>query len=1218
MAARSPTEANPVIPPFNLNELDDPLPKPASVPNLTDLTEALFDEEVVIDLKPSFSSSDLFIAGQTGQLPERANGAETKETRPVIRAESVVSEPIDQREIDKVFETISQSFGDRPVDGLDGTDERERGSHAPSDKSENNRLANKLRKKPTTDTKSPSPSPSKDGRSRLSSLTRRFSNLLTPSETAEERGEEPSALRSIFRSPSRSSSRSRASSQGSDPSRRRSVLRRRSTSAGDAPGAANNTETVLVEEPAAEESTDREAGVTNSGAPVRRRSTRRGMNRTDGDYLFAYLDHELTNFSRKPLPIRAAVLHKTIVVWLSKHPANPKLLASLPAEELERRINTLDKWWTALLDLVTGEHRQRLEASSRLQVFTAITAIMERAEWRVVLSNVYPTVSAVPSLAPPECPSEESLAADPEYNAQAARPVPTLREKFIHTMERQLEFAIQVMSEQHVTASAVKFCGQTSAYAFVFCPGSTDLLIFLWKPTPESVLSVLQANDVKRRDNLSASSNILAPRFPDGLRDWAFESFAKLKRELRVNPIPKEMPGEEKMRHRLPCLPVDMPEGKKRLLLGPWLQRWCGHSSDLFHIFFRYYHFLMASFVPFDLDRRDMMAIPAMVIVQAQLFNIVKAKIQRHCERNDPLNAMKGKIDIEEPILLSASESRSRFDCLTDKALSYARSGLLDFVHDAIEGRNMLAAAYSGVFRALISTHDIQVGRPALVRSLIDISAEAIFIFLRYSEMSRRAIELLDWNSWGAWIRKIVQFRNKFCMTDLFALIYSLWPVLGHDNAAAIKLSICMDVFLDEEVFWTCFLHVDHEVRMYFMRLLCWRFARYDGVVGPHDTMIMQILNLRLGTLHAFWRNHVQRCSAQGIAPPPCFPEIPSIHYGFGIILKQDTGLARPGLPASALLPLDNTMNGSRPTLTVPPRYSRQRAEPFNRESSLSPEELSTLSLSSNDSNSPPPSEKKKRFSLVGSIKGKKSKSREASPAGDGSLPAKRPLSDSFARSSSTAFPASPFASPRAPNAGPRDPSALRPDQFYRDRAMSDPNVTRNPHAPMMQARALPEIYLFQLKHRHPPRLPPGFDFGPSDPHNLFPLAHECLRLAQPTPAVGNHLESKAIGTENRDPMPLHNPGYVPWKQPPPSWVPPPRLPLPAHLYLKDLNMLSDPESLAAEAPRGCAAEYEKFIGRALMEWYHCVEECNGFMRKRTQDGVPERLIVPPLLQRRQ
>lgn len=88
----------------------------------------------------------------------------------------------------------------------------------------------------------------------------------------------------------------------------------------------------------------------------------------------------MTRFQSKSSSLKANVVRTSLLPFLRQHAQKP-LDQKLRPEDLDRRVNILNGWWTGLLELVAGRNNQSISGTDRPVILEGIAAIMERPEW---------------------------------------------------------------------------------------------------------------------------------------------------------------------------------------------------------------------------------------------------------------------------------------------------------------------------------------------------------------------------------------------------------------------------------------------------------------------------------------------------------------------------------------------------------------------------------------------------------------------------------------------------------------------------------------------------------------------------------------------------------------------------------------------------------------------------------------------------------------------
>ena len=142
------------------------------------------------------------------------------------------------------------------------------------------------------------------------------------------------------------------------------------------------------------------------------------------------------------------------------HPSNHKLRP----EDLDRRANILNGWWTGLLELLSGRNNQSISGTDRPAILEGIAGIMERPEWRLspspfcALADRIETASTTTTQSAGSASSSTSdfLAESVHHN---------VRNIFTQNLLSQMAFVIDKMALRNAAASLAKHVHMHSASA---------------------------------------------------------------------------------------------------------------------------------------------------------------------------------------------------------------------------------------------------------------------------------------------------------------------------------------------------------------------------------------------------------------------------------------------------------------------------------------------------------------------------------------------------------------------------------------------------------------------------------------------------------------------------------------------------------------------------------------------------------------------------------
>ena len=518
----------------------------------------------------------------------------------------------------------------------------------------------------------------------------------------------------------------------------------------------------------------------------------------------------LTRFISKPSTLKMNIIRTVLLPFLrtySDHPSN----YTIRAEDLEKRISILNKWWNGLLELLYGRNGQSVFGNDRPAVLEAVTGIMIRPEWQLTLSSIAvqpnKSRSAKKSTISLASSSDDSLA---ESVLEAAHNI------FVEKLESQMAFVVDKMSLRHVPASVVTFCGKAAAYAFFYCPGVAEILVRLWNVPAETIRRVLKETGVTRHIEMKAVAQTTAIGFPEHLRPLSFKSLPSLMQHLRSRPRPSSSFSNIKW-------------------YGPWVGRWAGRDSELFFVFVKHFYLLTSTCLPAEATKIIRASAPAQILVQAQLLTVLDGVIHRPHNTQYP--------DMPGPSLATSFDDILRGEATAaalalpppmgirsmaeSRLIMLLREFLLDNSSTTSVARRYFAESFGDLVQATsrrtsLFDHDACF-------TLCDLLEEAIGILARYYNDLEDPASFLDWPYWLDVFKRMMESNNTMTEVRVYAFLYRLWILITSNESR--KKDLCLDWLLGEEHFQRQFNHWCPMVRAYYQRLLCWRFARLDGDV---------------------------------------------------------------------------------------------------------------------------------------------------------------------------------------------------------------------------------------------------------------------------------------------------------------------------------------------------------------------------------------------------
>lgn len=531
---------------------------------------------------------------------------------------------------------------------------------------------------------------------------------------------------------------------------------------------------------------------------------------------------DFCRFQSKSSTLKINVLRSSLLPFLSRYSSHPSYKALRP-EDLDRRVNILNKWWTGLLEMLNGKNHQSISGTDRPVYLEAVVGIMTRPEWRIPFPSSqsdtnYPTQLGSASTSKSDSSQESSSGSD--FLVESI--YHNVRNIFVQNLLSQMAFVVERMSMRHAPASLVAFCGKACAYAFFFCPGVADILVRLWNTPADILRRILTESAVYKGTDTRLIAQELALNFPMPVRSLAFSSHAALVRYLRQRP--------------------NIPLSASQIAWqGPWLSRWCGRDTDLFFVFVKYFHVLFSEFLPANTEKAKRILAPGLLSVHGQLLVVLEDTLYRQSIPHVPDNPHAVSSVTFDDFIDSADTSVSALSLGVGAAnchRSMAENRLIILLRDLLSeasvepssARQLYAESFCGIMKAAARRTSLFDHNACFV--LCDFIEESVSIIARYSHTIRT--ELFDWKFWLEVCRKMTQSHNSLTEVRVFSLFFCVWNTVT--SVEERKKDLCLGLLLQEDFFYHYFSHWSPMVRAYFHRLVCWRLARYNGDPTPVDT----------------------------------------------------------------------------------------------------------------------------------------------------------------------------------------------------------------------------------------------------------------------------------------------------------------------------------------------------------------------------------------------
>ncbi|KAL8694676.1 MAG: hypothetical protein Q9218_000687 [Villophora microphyllina] len=520
--------------------------------------------------------------------------------------------------------------------------------------------------------------------------------------------------------------------------------------------------------------------------------------------------------------LKIALVRSSLLPFLKNcgdHPIN----TALRPEDLDRRVNILNKWWIGLLGMLRGRNGEAISSGERPTILEAVTMLMIRPEWTAPYGLGVGIIHSLP--ASRSTTSLGSASSDVLLDSVLAN----IKNMYAQNLLAQMAYIVEKMSSRTVPASLVSFCGKATAYAFFFCDGIAEILVRIWTPSRETMQRILAQNGVQKNVDLAQWSDCMMSRFPSSLHGLIFRSLKVALRHLRSRPQP-------------PVATTHIPWH------GPWIGRWAGRDTDLFFNFTKSYYNLISNFLPSDFGPHETLCVPGYVFLQAQLLTVLDSTIQKdnnHPTFNVPNISSMANIEVLE----EANVSASMLPILPIAIRSMAENRLILLLRDCLSGsanivqrvRDTFAESFEFLLKA--AARRTSLFDHGACFTLCDFLEEAITILSRYSNTSTPISYTIDWAFWLRVCRQMLESQNTMTEIRLHALLFSQWGIMTAEEG---RKQLCVGWLLEERVFHRTFNHWCPMVRAYYMRLLCWRVGRPNDPKSESDIATLKALALRL------------------------------------------------------------------------------------------------------------------------------------------------------------------------------------------------------------------------------------------------------------------------------------------------------------------------------------------------------------------------------------
>ncbi|KAF3909419.1 hypothetical protein AA313_de0201880 [Arthrobotrys entomopaga] len=539
--------------------------------------------------------------------------------------------------------------------------------------------------------------------------------------------------------------------------------------------------------------------------------------------------------------------------------------------ELDRRIRTMNKWWTLLLSSLRADGANVIPVQDKSTYFEGIIGILSRPEWRAAPSSLAPLSTRNPSPSN-SCSSLASTSSTISYEKSLQHDMKVM---YTTSLLDTLAFTLEGMSEQQC-GGLVHFAGKVLAYAFFFVNGVSEMLIGLLGLKAPQLRKVLNEYGVGRGMDLQAVAEGVIGEFPHTVHSVGFTTMGAALPRLKK-------PGN----YMVATSNIDWK--------GPWVHRWTGRETDMFFVFVKHYHLLLAEYLPVGISATARLCAPGFLFIQAQLLSLLETAIHRGPPHLSPkengsnvtFDDIVGAHVVNGNTVQQQAPSKTMYRPLMDQRIfSLLKDITMDKnFNDAM--RDVFATTFAHLLKSLAKNTKV-VEHSACV-SLCDLLEEGIPALYQFERQSETGAKYIDWPFWMEVSKQMMKNENSMTELRLFSFIYVVWDLMAEDPER--KRTMCLDWLLVDDMWQRFFSHWCPMVRAFYMRLICWRVGRLSGQGSNGEVMytpdgveisttscdseIFETLLARLNDSHAafiFMRDESDRNSTVRPSVVPCPP----------------------------------------------------------------------------------------------------------------------------------------------------------------------------------------------------------------------------------------------------------------------------------------------------------------------------------------------------------
>lgn len=565
---------------------------------------------------------------------------------------------------------------------------------------------------------------------------------------------------------------------------------------------------------------------------------------------FRSLENEFSRVADRTVASKANFIESSLLPFLRNN-TTETAINGIPLDLIERRCDVLQRWWTLALDLIEDWDHEKSSYISPSNAMEAITALTQRSEWRCV---------------PETMPCQSRFPHDDE--AVEARTADLIQHSYARLLLRQTAIIVGRLSVKEGAGIITRAGGVSCAYAFFFCPGVAEHLLRIWRTPSNIIKKVRESVAPETPSDISAAADAFALHFPRCVRHLRFASSRLTMTKLTKRPPQLDLEIDWNSQH--------------------WLDKWCGKRTDLFFVFLKHYHLLLADFIPEETIALERICAPGAVLVQAQIVLVTRSALgkSQSPSQTQPaaatppatfgtlLNAYSAAVVATPPPEAVRTLAGRRMTTLIQEILDQQGSC-------STHTRGLFAQSSSNALKA--TARQISLFDHATCYSFCDL-LEHVLPSLAKAQIGENCNE--DAIFWTDVFVHMLKSDNTLTALRVFSLIYTIWPEVTADQRW--KQQLCHALLLSDSVFNHHFNHWSPIVRVYFMRLLAWRVARCDDVPENGDLRILKTLLFRVQQCWASYQYLRDQAIESNRLLPSTVPDNP-IPGRRLLILRRDT-----------------------------------------------------------------------------------------------------------------------------------------------------------------------------------------------------------------------------------------------------------------------------------------------------------------------------------------